>query len=149
MEEARGALVEDDEEAGAGGVAEGGRDGAAPEGAQAAGRVERAQGGESGAAGGGGAGEGEGRLKVWRREMRLAGGERADLKRLGGVKLTSDRVLRRVNGMRTKPTPVRAELPTIRSPAGVSLALPPTPLPAALKVDDFATNARRRERVKK
>lgn len=40
------------------------------------------------------------------------------------MSLTSESVLSRVNGMRTKPTPVRAELPTMRSPAGVSLALP-------------------------
>ena len=55
------------------------------------------------------------------------------------VRLTSERVLRSVNGIRTKPTPVRAELPTIKSPAGVNFALPPKPGPAALNLADLAT----------
>lgn len=38
---------------------------------------------------------------------------------------TSEMVLSRVNGVRTKPTAVRAVLPTRRSPTGVSLALVP------------------------
>lgn len=47
---------------------------------------------------------------------------------LRGLVLTSDSVLSRVNGMSRKPTPVLAVLPTIRSPAVVSLTfLPPDP----------------------
>lgn len=57
-----------------------------------------------------------------------------------------------MNGISTNPTPVRAELPTIKSPAGVNLALPPpigAAVPFALNVADFATNDRRRESVRK
>lgn len=70
----------------------------------------------------------------------------------GNVALTSEMVLSSVNGVRTKPTAVRAVLPTSRSPAGVSLTLSV----AAVADEDFArkreerpTRDRRRESERK
>lgn len=69
--------------------------------------------------------------------------------------LTSDNVLRSVNGIRMNPTPVLAVLPTIKSPPVVSLTLAPGPssdgggAPLALNTEDLPTNVRSLDNVKK
>lgn len=65
---------------------------------------------------------------------------------------TSDRVLRSVNGMRTNPTPVRAVLPTSKSPAVVNLTFPVVGFasaPLARKYADCPTNVRSLDKVRK
>jgi hypothetical protein len=65
-------------------------------------------------------------------------------------RITSERVLRRVNGINKNPTPVLAVLPTIKSPAVVSLTLPtPVVAPFAVKYPESPMTVRRRERVRK
>ena len=51
--------------------------------------------------------------------------------------------------MRRNPTPVRAVLPTSKSPAVVSLTLPVELAPFAVKYPDCPIRVRRRERVRK
>lgn len=61
-------------------------------------------------------------------------------------------VLSKVKGVKTKPTAVRAVLPTSRSPMGVNLILPPGAVvgaPFGRKNDALPTKSRSRERDKK
>lgn len=66
--------------------------------------------------------------------------------------LTSERVFKSVKGMRMKPTPVRAVLPTIRSPAVDNLTFPPGdtgPAPFTLKYPDSPKAVRNRDSERK
>lgn len=57
--------------------------------------------------------------------MRKGGGSATSAEGTKTIRLTSERVLRSVKGIKMNPTPVRAVLPTSKSPAVVSFTLPP------------------------
>ena len=151
MQEARGALVEDDEEARAGRVAQRGRDGPAPEGAEAASGVQSPERCQGRAPVGSRSGQGQGGLQqpTEGKNNQISPQPEWMPRESPVERPTSESVLRRVKGIKTKPTPVLAELPTMRSPAGVSFALPLVFVPGTRNVGELATKARSRDSVRK